>query len=109
MCALKERLSTAKGADMPAPQPVQLHKQQFVRIMRLAALFSIGIAAVAVILVVRGDSETRAPMLIAVALGAGFVALLGIALMSLAILGGRPAHGGNAVDHIQKEEHDHRS
>ena len=97
---------------MPAPDPIPPLapiKRQFLRIMRLGALFSIAIAAVAVVLVAQGDSTIRIHMLIATALGVGLSVLLGIALMSLVFLSNRLGQDANAADHRQKDENDPRS
>ncbi len=94
---------------MPDPDPVPPLvplKLQFVRIMRLGAIFSVVIAAIAVFLVARGDSEVRIHMLIATALGVGLSVLLGIALMSLVFLSNRLGQDASAADHRQKDEHD---
>ena len=96
---------------MPAPDPVpQLEpiKRQFLKIMRWAVLFSLVVAAVAVLLVAQGDSEIRVHMLIATALGVGLSMLLGIALMTLVFLSSR-AHDAQAADHKQKDKNDPRS
>jgi hypothetical protein len=97
---------------MPTPDPIPPLapiRRQFLRIMRLGALFSIVIAAIAVILVAKGDSSVRVHMLIATALGTGLSVLLGIALMSLVFLSNRLGQDDAAADHQQKEEHDPRS
>lgn len=96
---------------MPAPDPIPPLgplKRQFLRIMRLGALFSIVIAAVAVVLVAQGDSTVRVHMLIATALGVGLSVLLGIALMSLVFLSNRLGQDADAADHRQKDENDPR-
>ena len=54
--------------------------------MKWMALFSIAVAAIAVLLVARGDNGTHVHMLIATALGAGLSVLLAGALMSLVFL-----------------------
>ncbi len=79
----------------PKPAPPSL-KQRFVKLMRLAALFSIGVAIVAVALVARGSDEVRIHMLIATALGSGLSVLLGTALMSLVFLSNRHGHDSDA-------------
>ena len=76
--------------------------------MRLGALFSIAIAAIAVVLVAKGDSTVRIHMLIATALGVGLSVLLGIALMSLVFLSNRLGQDADAADHRQKDENDPR-
>ena len=83
---------------MPQPDPVPPRsiRQRFVRIMRVAAAFSIVIAAIAVLLVARGQSELHIHMLIATALGIGLTVLLGVALMSLIFLSNRSGHDADA-------------
>ena len=60
--------------------------QRFRRIMRWMALGAMAIAALAVLLVARGDDGVHIPMLIATSLGAGLSVLLAGALMSLLFL-----------------------
>jgi hypothetical protein len=64
--------------------------------MRVAAAFSIVIAAIAVLMVARGQSELHIHMLIATALGIGLTVLLGTALMSLIFLSNRSGHDADA-------------
>ena len=80
---------------MPTPDPIPPLgpvKRRFVRIMRWAALFSLAVAALAVVLVAKGDSSVHIHMLIATALGVGFSVLLGTALMSLMFLSNSSGH-----------------
>ena len=96
---------------MPTPDPVSPLgplKQQFLRIMRWAALFSLAVAALAVFLVAQGDSELHLHMLIATALGVGLSVLLGIALMTLVFLSNRMGQDADAADHSQKDQDDPR-
>ena len=96
---------------MPTPDPIpplERLKLEFLRLMRWAALFSIAIAALAVFLVARGDTEIRVHMLIATALGVGLSVLLGIALMTLLFLSNRMGQDADAADHRQKDENDPR-
>lgn len=83
---------------MPVPVPVTgpTVRQRFVRVMRVAAAFSIVIAGIAVLLVARGQSELHIHMLIATALGIGLSVLLASALMSLIFLSHRSGHGADA-------------
>jgi hypothetical protein len=111
MCALKVSLSIAKGKRMANPDPVPPLgplKRQFIKIMRWGALFSVATAVVAVALVAQGDSQIRAHMLIATALGVGLSVLLGIALMTLVFLSNRLGQDADAADHKQKDDHDPR-
>jgi hypothetical protein len=83
---------------MPQPDPLPMRsiRQRFVRIMRVAAAFSIVIAALAVVMVARGQSELHIHMLIATALGIGLTVLLGTALMTLIFLSNRSGHDAHA-------------
>jgi hypothetical protein len=66
--------------------------RRFRRIMKWMALFSMAVAAIAVLLVARGDNGTHIHMLIATALGAGLSVLLAGALMSLVFLSSSSGH-----------------
>jgi uncharacterized membrane protein len=77
--------------------------RKFWRIMRLLALFSIIIAAIAVILVMRGEDEIQIHMMIATALGVALSVLLAGALMTLVFLSSRSGHDEQAR-RIDKEE-----
>ena len=68
-----------------------------------------GIAAIAVLLVAKGDTTVRIHMLIATALGVGLSVLLGIALMSLLFLSNRFGQDADAAGPIKKDENDPRS
>ena len=81
---------------VPDPVPPRSIRQRFLRIMRVAAAFSIVIAALAVALVARGQSELHIHMLIATALGIGLTVLLGTALMTLTFLTNRSGHDAAA-------------
>ena len=61
-------------------------KRRFWRIFRLLALLSVVIAAIAVVLVTRGEGEIHASLIIATALGVGLTVLLGTSLMTLVFL-----------------------
>ena len=96
---------------MPAPDPIPPLgpiRRQFLRVMRVAALFAIAIAALAVVLVARGDRELHVHMLIATALGVGLMVLLGIALMTLLFLSHRMGQDSDAAHFTQKEDDDPR-
>ena len=61
----------------PLPSPRYSTMRRFWRILRLLALLSIVMAAIAVVLVARGDPTIHIHMLIATALGIGLTVLLG--------------------------------
>ncbi len=85
---------------MPRPDPVPTPRHsllvRFKRIMRWLALLSIVIAAIAVLLVARGDDSVRMHMLVATALGVGLSVLLGTGLMTLSFLSARSGHDEQA-------------
>lgn len=86
---------------IPSPRPSMLRK--FWRIMRLLALFSIVIAAIAVVLVMQGEDEVQIHMMIATALGVALSVLLAGALMTLVFLSSRSGHDEQAR-RVDKEE-----
>ena len=61
------------------------------------ALLAIVVAAIAVLLVARGDEGVHIHMLIATALGAGLTVLLGAALMTLTFLSSSSGHDDQAT------------
>ena len=85
------------------PSPRLSLLRHFRRIMKYVALFAIVIAAIAVLLVARGDSGTHLHMLIAVALGAGLSVLLAGALMSLVFLSANSGHD-EAASRLEEDE-----
>jgi hypothetical protein len=88
----------------PLPSPRNSLKSRFWRIFRLLVLLSVVIAAIAVVLVARGDPTIHVHMLIATALGIGFTVLLGTVLMTLAFLSSSSGHDDEATPHIRQEE-----
>ena len=72
--------------------------------MKWMALFSITVAAIAVLLVARGDTGTHVHMLIATALGAGLSVLLAGALMSLAFLSSSSGHDEEANQFEEEQD-----
>ena len=77
--------------------------RRFWRIFRLLALLSIVIAAIAVVLVMRGEEQVHVHMIIATALGIGLTVLLGTALMTLVFLSSSSGHDEAATPHIHEE------
>jgi hypothetical protein len=71
--------------------------RRFRRIMAWMALFSIVIAAIAVLLVARGDEGFHLHMLIATALGVGLTVLLATGLMTLMFLSSSSGHDDQAA------------
>ena len=70
--------------------------RRFRRIMKWMALFSMAVAAIAVLLVARGDNGSHIHMMIATALGAGLSVLLAGALMSFVFLSSSSGHDDEA-------------
>lgn len=69
-------------------------------------LLSVVIAAIAVILVGRGDPTVHVHMLIATGLGVGLTVLLGTGLMALMFLSSESGHDDQAAAQAHKEEGD---
>ena len=80
--------------------------RRFWRIFRLLALLSIVVAAIAVVLVTRGEESPGIHMMIATAHGAGLTVLLGTALMTLVFLSSRSGHDEEATPHIHQDNED---
>ena len=78
--------------------------RRFWRTFRLLALLSMVIAAIAVLLAVRGDPGVHVHMMIATALGVGLSVLLGSALMTLAFLSSSSGHDQQAAPKTREEE-----
>ena len=79
---------------------------RFWRIFRLLVLLSVAVAAIATVLVARGDPTIHIHMLIATALGVGFTVLLGTVLMTLAFLSSSSGHDDDAAPHFhQRKDH----
>jgi hypothetical protein len=76
--------------------------RRFWRIFRLLAVLSMLIAAIAVLLVARGDSTIHIHMLIATALGIGLTVLLGTGLMTLVFLSADSSHDDEVRDFHQE-------
>jgi hypothetical protein len=80
--------------------------RQFWRIFRLLAILSIIVAAIAVVLVARGDPATHVHMLIATALGVSLTVLLGTGLMTLVFLSSSSGHDDQAATRLHQEKED---
>ena len=100
----RQREAHARARPDPAARPAASGSS--VRLMRWGALFSLAIAAIAVLLVARGDRAIHIHMLIATALGVGLSVLLGIALMTLVFLSNRAATTPMPPIIRQKDEND---
>lgn len=80
----------------PVPSPRHLLLRRFARIMRWLGLLSVVVAAIAVLLVARGDDSVHVHMLVATALGVGLTVLLGTGLMTLSFLSSSSGHDDQA-------------
>jgi len=93
---------------MPRPDAVPSPRHSLMRrlwrIFRLLSVLSMVIAAIAVLLVARGDRTVHIHMLIATALGVALMVLLGTGLMTLIFLSSSSGHDEQAVTHIHKDE-----
>ena len=87
----------------PTPGPQTLLLRKIRRAMRWMALLAVVVAAIAVILVARGDSGVHIHMLIATALGVGLTVLLGTGLMVLSFLSASSGHDEQAGNYKDKE------
>jgi heme O synthase-like polyprenyltransferase len=87
----------------PVPSPRKSLVQRFVQIFKWLVLLSIVIAAIAVLLVARGEDTQDINVLVATALGTGLTMLLGSALMVLSFLSSRTGHDEEAGRKPTKE------
>ena len=67
-------------------------------------LLSIVVAAIAVILVTRGEGTVSIHLLVATALGVGLTVLLGTSLMTLVFLSAESGHDEAAAPHVHEED-----
>jgi hypothetical protein len=79
-------------------------KRRFWRIFRLLALLSAVVAAIAVVLVTRGEGEIRVSLIVATAAGVGLTVLLGTSLMTLVFLSAESGHDEVAAPRHHDEE-----
>ena len=87
----------------PVPGPRQSLMQRFWRIFRLLVVFAVVVAAIAVVLVTRGDGEVHASLVLATGFGIGLTVLLGTSLMTLAFLSNSSGHDEQAAPRIHDE------
>jgi len=90
----------------PPPSPRHSTVRRFWHIFRLLAVLSIVIAAIAVVLVARGDPTplSHIHMLIATALGIGLTVLVGTALMTLVFISNSSGHDSQAAAFHQEND-----
>lgn len=89
----------------PVPSPRGSTMRRIWRAFRLLSVLSIAIAAIAVLLVAKGDPAPlkHINMLIATALGIGFTVLVGSGLMGLVFISSSSGHDEAAAHPIQEE------
>ena len=92
-------------APDPLPSPSASIKRRFWRIFRLCLALSVVVAAIAVILVSRGDPTVHIHMLVATALGVCLTVLVGTSLMTLSFLSSSSGYDEQA-SHSHKENDD---
>ena len=78
--------------------------RRFWRIFRLLVLFSVVVAVIAVLLVMRGDQQMHIHMIIATALGIGMTVLVGTSLMTLVFISNSSGHDDAATGSHHKED-----
>jgi uncharacterized membrane protein len=92
---------------MPRPDPLPSPRgsmfRNHLRILKWLALFSVVIAAIAVLLVARGSDGVHIHALIATALGVSLMVLLGTGLMALTFLSSSSGHDEQASHYDQPE------
>lgn len=88
----------------PLPSPRNAMKTRFWRIFKLLAMLSVIVAALAVVLVTRGEGAIRASLIIATAVGVGMTMLLGSALMTLVFLSASSGHDDQAAARIHRDK-----
>ena len=88
----------------PLPSPRHSMLVRFRQTMKWMALLSVAVAAIAVLLVARGDTGIHLHMMIATALGAGLTVLLATALMTLAFLSSSSGHDDHSMRSSDKDE-----
>jgi len=85
---------------MPRPDPVPSPRGSMLRRFKTAmawmALLSLVVAAIAVMLVTRGDAAIRIHVVVATGLGVFFTVLLGTGLMILTFLSAQSGHDEQA-------------
>ena len=89
----------------PFPGPSPVPKRQLWRIFRLLAALGFVTAAIAVLLVSRGDPQLHIHMMIATALGVFMIVLVGAGLMALAFISNSSGHDEAAAG-FRKENHE---
>jgi hypothetical protein len=88
----------------PTPGPRQSAVRRFWRIVRLLALLALVVAALAVILVSRGDPTLHIHMIVATGVGIFLTMLVGTGLMTLVFISSSSGHDEAAAHHQQEND-----
>ena len=88
----------------PIPSPRETTKRRFWRIFRILIVLAVVIAAIAVILVSRGDPTLHIHMMIATGLGVFMTVLVGTGLMTLAFISNSSGHDEEAAHFHQEND-----
>lgn len=88
----------------PLPKPPASHTAKLKRSLKLLAWFAVVVAAIATLLVGRGQDQFRIHMLIATALGMGLAVFLGGALMLLIFYSSASGHDEVASRYDPEDE-----
>jgi uncharacterized BrkB/YihY/UPF0761 family membrane protein len=89
----------------PIPSPRQSTKRRFWRLFRVLVLLALAIAAIAVILVSRGDPTFHVHMMIATGVGIFLTVLVGTGLMTLLFISNSSGHDEAAArSHEENKE-----
>ncbi len=87
----------------PAPRLRASHLRHFRRAVKLLALLSLAIAALAVLLMAGGDQGTHIHIMIATALGVGLTVFLATGLVSLVFLNWPSDHDRDTARHDESD------
>ena len=88
----------------PILSPSNSGRRRFWRILGLLTLLSLVVAALAAILVARGDSHLHVHMIVATALGAFLTMLIGSGLMTLLFISSSSGHDEAAARFHQEND-----
>ena len=88
----------------PLPKPPASHTAKLKRSLKLLGLFAVLVAAIATLLVGRGQDELHIHMLIATALGMGLAVFIGGALMLLIFYSAASGHDEAASRYEPEDE-----
>ena len=88
----------------PLPKPAASHTTKLKRSLKLLAWFAILVAAIATVLVARGQPDLHIHMLVATAIGMGLAVFIGGALMLLIFYSAASGHDEAASRYDPKDD-----